>query len=33
MRYGADNRPIDVDEAGAPAYVEMTVAEADTLLA
>lgn len=32
-RFGADNRAIDKDADGVPAYVEMTEAEADALLA
>ena len=33
MRFGVDNRAIDVDAAGGPVYVEMTEAEAEALLA
>lgn len=32
-RFGPDNRAIDQDEYGVPAYVEMTEAEASALLA
>lgn len=32
-RFGQDNRPLDIDADGVPAYVEMSDAEAAVLLA
>lgn len=32
-RFGADNRAVDVDDTGAPVYVEMSADEAAALLA
>lgn len=32
-RFGLDNKPIDKDEEGVPAYVEMSENEADAMLA